>query len=182
MREFDPNLWSSRARGRRDRAVEKGYPTRGAELEYRRNLLAITDLERTIEWCNDRGVKVFFVKKQSGMYHVGMKMVTISSTLAPVNQSIILLHELGHHLIGCDEDDERFGHGYPRQNVPSAHKEFRHRLACVEEEFEAWNRGWKLAKRLGLHLQREEFDVMRLKCLKSYMKWSIEPGPRVSYE
>lgn len=179
MREFDPQLWQDRALGRRDRAHDKGYPARGVELEYHRNLLAISDMEATIQWCTARGVKVFFVKKQSGTYHVGLKMVTISSTFSPVNQSIILLHELGHHLIGHDADDERFGQGYPRQSIPSAHKEFRHRLACIEEEFEAWNRGWKLAKRLNLRLEREEFDLMRVKCLKSYMQWGVNPGPRM---
>ena len=183
MREFNTQLWQDRATGRRDRALDKCYPARGVELEYHRNLLAISDMEATIEWTRARGVKVFFVKMQCGTYHIGFKMVTISSTLSPVNQSIVLLHELGHHLVGHDADDERFGAGYPRQNIPSAHKDFRHRLACIEEEIEAWNRGWKLAKRLDLRLERKEFDEFRVKCLRSYMKWGVDPGPRpLSYE
>jgi len=178
MREFDSQLWKDRALGRRNRALDKGQPARGVELEFHRNLLAIEDMATTIDWCAKRGVKVFFVKKRSGTYHVGLKMVTIASTFSPVNQSIILLHELGHHLIGCDADDERFGPGYPRQWIPSSHKEFKHRLACLEEEFEAWNRGWKLSKRLDLHLTREELDAFRVKCLRSYVDWAVKPGPR----
>lgn len=178
MKEFDAHLWQDRALLRRDRGHDKNYPAIGVEREYHRNLLAISDMEITTAWARARGVKVFFIKTQSGTYHVGLKMVTLSNTLSYVNQSIVLLHELGHHLVGHDADNERFGQGYPRQNIPSVHKEFRHRLACVEEEFEAWNRGWKLSRRLDLRLERSEFDDYRIKCLRSYMKWGVKPGPR----
>ena len=184
MREFDPNLWESRAYGRRDRALEKGYSSSGAELELNRNLLAVEDLKKIVEWASKKCIKIFFVKKENGAYHSDLKMITIASTLSPVNQCAILLHELGHHLVDSRSGiDERFIQGYPRQMIPSAHHEFNHRLACLEEEMEAWNRGWKLAKRLKVSIKRDEFDEMRVKCLRSYIKWTVNPGPRpLSYE
>lgn len=179
MHEFNASRWQDRATSRRDRARDKCEPAYEVELNYHRNLLAISDMESTIEWARARGVKVFFVKTQGATYHVGLKMVTICSMLPPVNQSIVLLHEIGHHLIGHrGDEDDRFVAGYLQQNTPSANKNFRHRLACIEEEIEAWNRGWKLAKRLDLRLERKEFDEFRVKCLKSYMQWGINPGSR----
>jgi len=179
MREFDPALWESRAYGRRDRALDKGCSQSAAEHELKRNLAAVDDLSSIIGWASKKGIKVFFTRKESGMYQSHLKMVTISATYCPVNQCVILLHELGHHLVDSKSNvDERFKLGYPRQWIPSAHHEFPHRLACLEEEMEAWHRGWKLAKKLKLHVTREEFDEMRVKCLKSYIDWSINPGPR----
>lgn len=180
MKEFDAQLWRDRVVGRKNRAIDNCYPVKGVETEYQRNLLAIADIEATNKWARARNVKIFFTRMTSGIYHIGLKMVSISSTMAPVSQSIVLLHELGHYLVGHDEDHDRFGQGYPQQNIPSSHHNFRHRLACVEEEMEAWARGWKLAKRLQLKCTRTEYDEIRVKCLKSYMKWGINPGPRLS--
>lgn len=183
MREFDPRLWESRAYGRRDRALEKGYPASHAEIELKRNLRAVEDLAAISQWASKKGMKIFFAQRENGIYDNGLKMITISSTLSPVNQCVVLLHELGHYLVDSKSGtDERFTQGYPRQWIPSAHHEFQHRLACLEEEMEAWHRGWKLSKRLNLAVTRSEFDEMRIKCLRSYVKWSVKPGPRPDME
>ena len=88
---------------------------------------------------------------------------------------IVLLHECGHHLIGVNDDHDRFGMGYP-QSDPEITKTFHHRVSCLEEEMEAWHRGWKLAKRLNLTVDRDVFDAMRLKCIRSYIKWTVKPN------
>ena len=178
MREFDHSLWESRAYGRRDRALEKGYSACAIETELKRNLLAAKDIKQIVEWASKKKIKVFFVKQESGEWQHDTKMAIIATSLNPVNQSVILLHELGHYLVDSRScTDERFIQGYPRQMIPSVHHEFNHRLACLEEEMEAWNRGWKLATRLKLNVKRSEFDEMRIKCLKSYIKWSVNPKP-----
>ena len=175
MREFDPQIWKDRAWASYTRAHVSGKPNHEIELEWALNVLAIRDLGILTSWCKDRGVKVVFVKKSNGTYHSGQKQISISSRLTPRNQVLVLLHECGHHLIGVNDDHDRFGMGYP-QSDPEVTKTFHHRVSCLEEEMEAWHRGWKLAKRLDLRVNRLEFDAMRLKCIRTYIKWTLKPG------
>lgn len=175
MREFDPQLWKDRAWGRYCRALNSGSSSKKIELEWALDVLAISDLGTIIEWCKEKKLKVLFAKKSNGTYHSQSKEIFISSRLSPRHQVIVLLHECGHHLIGVNDDHDRFGMGYP-QSDPEVTKTFHHRVSCLEEEMEAWHRGWKLAKRLSLTIDRDTFDTMRLKCIRSYIKWTIKPN------
>jgi len=115
---------------------------------------------------------VQFGKKPGGIYNAVEKSITIAGRTAPEKQLYMLLHECGHHLIGFDKCDERFGMGYPYVNDPQINATFQHRIACLEEEIEAWHRGWRLAKRLQLDLKRDQFDKVKLECLRTYIKWA----------
>ena len=61
--------------------------------------------------------------------------------------------------------------GYPKGEDPVIGKLLTHKIAILEEECEAWERGRRLAKRLKLSLVWEEFDALRIECLKSYVLW-----------
>jgi hypothetical protein len=180
MSKFDTQLWKERAWARFTRTVA---PLRSrdkkrrdaAERKWAEDVVAIGGLAKVVAWCAERCIDVDFVKKPLGTYHYGLKEISISSRLKPLNQLIILLHECGHHLVGDAEAHDRFGMGYP-QTDPEVTKTFHHRVACLEEEMEAWHRGWKLAQRLELNLDREEFDRVRLDCVRSYIQWSLKPG------
>lgn len=176
MSEFDFEVWKERAWDRYKRSLLSGRPAHEIEPEWAIDLLAIGDLEKLVAWCKDRKVKVLFAKKQNGTYYFASKEVVMSSRLSPRNQVIVLLHECGHHLIGDKEDHGRFAMGYPCASDPVISKTFHHRVSCLEEEIEAWNRGWRLAERLGLCVDRGLFDQYRLKCLRTYIKWTIKPG------
>ena len=147
-------------------------PLRGAEAQWFRDMVYIEKLETTIEWCNSKKIDVFFAKKPNGVYEPSTKVVLISGRALPEKQLHYLLHECGHHLIGLKEQHERFGMGYHTTMDPEARNNHAHRIACLEEEFEAWYRGWKLSRRLGLDVDREEFDKTRVDCLRSYIKWA----------
>ena len=175
MREFDPQLWKERAWARYSRALNSGRPDNEVGFEWAQDVIAIGALDTLIGWCKEKKLKVLFAKKQNGTYHSGKREVYISSRLSPTNQVVVLLHECGHHLIGVNDDHDRFGMGYP-QSDPEITKTFNHRVSCLEEEMEAWHRGRRLAQRLNLNVDREAFDAMRLKCLRSYIKWTLKPG------
>ncbi len=174
MREFDPNLWKEKAWARYVRAQQSGTATKKDETEWALDVLAIGDLSALVDWCRDHKLKVVFEKKSNGTYSQADKQITVSTHLMPRKQVIVLLHECGHHLISSQELNERFSLGYC-QIDPEIKKTFEHRLACLEEEIEAWHRGWKLACRLSLTIDRDSFDLYRVKCLKSYINWSINP-------
>lgn len=175
MSEFDSQLWKNRAWARYTHALCSGQPLQKIEPEWAHDILAIGDLDLLTRWCTERKVTVDFVKKQCGTYYSGTKTITISSRLSPRNQVIVLLHECGHHLIGPSGDSDRFQMGYAQVDHEIT-KTFHHRVSCLEEEMEAWHRGWRLSCRLALRVDREVFDEYRLKCLKSYIKWTIKPG------
>jgi hypothetical protein len=63
-------------------------------------------------------------------------------------------------------------------------KSFVHRVSIVDEEFEAWARGRKLARKLGVKINDDVFDELKAKFLRSYMLWAVgdpkyqENGPK----
>lgn len=174
MIEFDQKLWLKRAEERHKRSARKTKSKGKLEELHSKKLREgkyIEALTEVIGWCSLKGIDVSFGKKVGAAYNATDKTITIAGRMSPENQLIMLLHECGHHLIGFDEGDERFGKGYPLVEDPNYNTTFQHRFACFEEEIEAWNRGWRLSKRLGLEIDREDFDRVRLHCLRSYVRW-----------
>lgn len=172
--EFDAEIWKQRAWARYTRAVQSGRAQKVDETNWALEVLAISDLSQLVTWCTGHKLRVTFAKKSNGEYHSRDKQIIVSSHLVPRKQVVVLLHECGHHLIDGQDIQDRFALGYSQVD-PEIIKTFPHRLACLEEEIEAWHRGWKLAKRLSLTVDRDFFDEYRVKCLNSYIKWSINP-------
>jgi hypothetical protein len=174
MKEFSLSDWINRASRNRDSLLESGASKKTAQDAWTKEMIAVSDLEKIVNWCSEKRIKVSFLRRQNGVYYAGDNKIAISNRLSTINQVCVLLHECGHHLIGIDIEHNRFGMGYP-QTDKKITKTFQHRFSCLEEEIEAWHRGWKLANRLGLELSREDFDQFRLKCLKSYLDWTLKP-------
>jgi hypothetical protein len=172
MRHFDGKLWRDRSWARLRRATGDGRPTRSSEKKWAVDAYAIDDIERVVGWCDSRGIEVLFGRRSGGVYDEAAKKIIISAHAPPRKQLVYLLHECGHHLVSAaGVEDDRFKMGYSSA-VGAGDRTFVHKLAVLEEEFEAWHRGWRLAKRLELTLSREEFDTTRLECLKSYIRWT----------
>lgn len=172
---FDKDKLRSQAWNRFQRQIRKETirtPKRGAEAQWFRDMLYIEKVAMVVNWCSTKGITVILAKKANAVYEPDSKQITLSGRAAPEKMLHYLLHECGHHLIGMEEHHERFGEGYPRGGEPRVTNTFKHRLACLEEEAEAWHRGWKLAKRLGLEADRQEFDKTRAECLRSYVTWA----------
>ena len=178
---FDPQIWRDRAWKHLKKSHIAGKPKQKVEAEWVLDTIAISDLTKVVEWCSERGLKIDFVKKPAASYYPDSKAIQIAHRLKPIRQLIYLLHECGHHLIGSSEDHERYGMGYP-QNELSVKRTFHHRLTCLDEEFEAWHRGWKLAQRLKLNITRDKYDQLKVECLRTYVKWALRPGKIVEQE
>jgi len=174
---FDKDKLRNQAWSRFQRQVRRETiraPKRGAEAQWFRDMIYIEKVAMVVNWCSTKGITVIMAKKANAVYEPDSKQVTLSGRASPEKMLYYLLHECGHHLIGMEEHHERFGKGYPRGDVMNSTSNFEHKLACLEEEMEAWHRGWKLAKRLGLGADREEFDKIRVDCLRSYVDWASE--------
>ena len=170
MPGFDRNLWWNRAWDRHSRAISKDGADRFlATQKWARDALSINDLERVVAWCESKGVSVAFSTKEAAAFDSNTNTITVSGRLSPERQLHVLLHECGHVLVG---DNPRFSAGYPTLPEKGEKLSFSNRLACLEEEIEAWNRGWKLGKRLRLRLDPVAFERTRTECLKTYVKWA----------
>lgn len=182
--EFDEVVWRARAWERLKRAVRA---KRRESIAYKRwldDVKYIEALRVVVEWCRARTLTVTFCKKAGGMYYTADKEIKISGRASPARQLHLLLHECGHCLIGSKEKDERFGMGYGRHDDPKVNRTAHHRLDILEEEFEAWHRGWKLALRLGAltEADKEAYDKTRTRLLYTYVQWTSKQPGFESYE
>lgn len=177
MQFFNLQVWRDLAWNRFQRGVRQGTknaPRRGLEEQWFRDAIYIDKLSKLIDWCKSRKIEVVFGKRQNGVYYPDSKEIVITSRASPEKQLYYVLHECGHHLIGIKEHHGRFNMGYPQQDNKEIRRTFHHRVSCLEEELEAWHRGFKLAQRLKLDIDKEEFDNLRLECIRSYLKWALE--------
>ena len=80
-----------------------------------------------------------------------------------------LLHECGHALIR--RDWTKFESEYPAHATAELDrrkmKSDKYKVSLVEEEVEAWKRGRRLAKRLGIYVDDYKFNKLKTKCLMS---------------
>lgn len=176
MQSFDAQLWKDRAWERYARAVHRGAKKRSQEPRWARDVIAIGCIGKVVEWCSSKKITVLFARKYGANYDPAEKKIVVSHRAGPDRQLAYLLHECGHHLIGTKVQHDRFAAGYPMVDDPSVSRTLLHRVAVLEEELEAWHRGWKLAERLELPLSKSTYDTVRLECVKSYVGWTLRGG------
>lgn len=175
MSSFDKELWRRRARARYERVLSRNAERVKSLVELGLENEAIDSLQVIIDWCHSRGIDVIFTKHMNGAYYEHLKKIRINSNTRPENQLFILLHECGHVLIGKKEKHERFGMGHSQANNPDVNCTFHHRCDILEEEFEAWHRGFKLGRRLKVRVNKKKFDAFRIGNLKTYIDWTMRP-------
>lgn len=175
MAAFDIELWRARAWSRYQNAIDASVGKSKATVRWDRDQSHISALATLVGWCAERGIEVKFCRRSGGIYYTNDKRIKINGRLLPERQVFFLLHECGHHLIGDKEKHERFGMGYSQED-PNVKRTFHHRCDIVDEEFEAWHRGFRLAKRLKLKINKERFDRTRAKMLQTYFKWAVKAG------
>ena len=184
MSEFDPQTWVNRTWERHFKKVA-GKSAEKRLVEAKKltvDLDSINGIEAVVEWCTFRRVKVAFTTKSEGVYDSGLGEIHINSRQSIENQLYTLLHECGHLLIDdrSQTTEFRFRKGYYVLD-DVVRKSFVHRISIVDEEFEAWARGRKLARKLGVKINDDVFDTLKAKFLKSYMLWAIgDPSYQIS--
>jgi hypothetical protein len=170
--DFALEVWKSKAADRAARAPRALKAKAARRLK--RDTRFINGLSVIIEWCQKQGYAVTFGKTPNGgILDTANKSIQINCHLTPENQVYNLAHECGHILIGTREKDQRFGMGYTADE-PNEKKTLVHRIDVVDEEFEAWERGRKLAGRLGVRIDKKSFHRARAQYIKTYMKWALQ--------
>jgi hypothetical protein len=169
---FSLDVWRLRAAERLRRATRTRKKL--AERRFRRDTRFISGLTIIVEWCQKQGYSVTFGKTERGsVLDTEKKSILINCHFTPESQVYNLAHECGHILIGERPKDERFGMGYNADD-PNEKRTLVHRIDVVDEEFEAWERGRKLAGRLGIRIDKKVFHHIRARYIKTYMKWCLK--------
>lgn len=176
MSEFDPQTWVNRAWERHHKRVA-GKSAEKRLVEAKKltvDLDSISGIEAVVAWCAFRRIRVVFTTKSGGIYDPGLGEIHINSRQSIENQLYTLLHECGHLLIDdrSQTTEFRFRKGYYVLDEV-VRKSFVHRVSIVDEEFEAWARGRKLARKLGVKINDDVFDELKAKFLRSYMLWAV---------
>jgi len=187
MAEFDPRKREDKAWSKYARVAKKLSPERKSiqAKKLSDEIAAVNGIKLLIDWCESKKINVEFTNRKCGGGYVGAeKTIYVNSTQTAEKQLFVLIHECGHLLIdnNAETTELRFRHGYLTPD-PNMRRKFIHRCTVVEEEFEAWHRGRKLASKLGIEINDERFSATKAYMLKSYMKWAIgdpnfqEDGP-----
>ncbi len=176
MSEFNSQLWVNRAWARHHKRVEGKSPEkRLAEAKkLTTDLDSIEGIEAVVAWCAFRRINVEFTSKPGGLYNGVDRVIHVNSNQTVEKQLYVLLHECGHLLIDdrSQTTEFRFRKGYYVLDE-MVRKSFVHRVSIVDEEFEAWARGRKLARKLGVKINDDVFDELKAKFLRSYMLWAV---------
>jgi hypothetical protein len=94
-------------------------------------------------------------------------------------KTYLMLHELGHHEIRKDWDkfkEKLPAAAYAEQvHLKTRDKRYKRRdtyiVASLEEEFMAWDEGFKLGEELGIRINMDKWIDFKSKCLKGYINY-----------
>ena len=98
------------------------------------------------------------------------KTIYIDSRQHAENRFYTLLHEAGHLLIS--QTASQFQKDHPMYAMSCDVRKYKskaYQVSLVAEEIEAWKRGRRLAKRLGLEVNDNKLDKIMTDCVMSYI-------------
>jgi hypothetical protein len=94
-------------------------------------------------------------------------------------QTYIFLHELGHHQLR--KNWLRFHRELPTMAIAEEHlyytkdrrlvRRMDYMVSHLEEEYKAWEEGFKLGERLGIRINEKKWTALKCKCLMSYIRY-----------
>lgn len=135
-------------------AIKEGYE----DISFDHNDISYIDIPY-IDWGVDVSTTPKIIKIQ-GSHPIEIKLY-------------LLLHELGHHQLRKNWD--RFKKilpiiAYAEENRGKYKRRVTYAVSCMEEEFKAWEEGYKLGEKLGVKINLQKWNAYKSKCLISYMR------------
>jgi len=108
-------------------------------------------------WINKKGHEL--VSGLTDQYTPDLMRITYNKRLKLENQIYSILHECGHLIIqnsACY--DQRYKIQKDALFDGRKKRSLRWRINSLKEEFDAWDRGKQLAKKLGIKIDPDEYD------------------------
>ena len=124
-------------------------------------------------WLIDKGYSVCLETDAQDAVYFSCNQIVLNSRNHIEKRLYILLHECGHILINNNPTDRVLSLSMETEAVMGGRRVSRkRRVAKIAEELEAWKRGEKLARRLGVEISEEKFDKIRADAIISYVEWA----------
>jgi hypothetical protein len=123
-------------------------------------------------WLYDKGYQVLLETDAQDCVYFNCKQIHINSRNHIEKRLYILLHECGHVLIDSGKVDRVYSLSRETEAIVGERVSKKRRVAVLSEEIEAWKRGERLAKRLGIKINEEKFDKIRTESIISYVEWA----------
>lgn len=142
-------------------------------------------LDRLTKWAEREGYEVIFDHDDVSEIEWGIDTLNFPNIIKiektqPIELKVyLLLHELGHHILRKDwgKFEEEFPIIAHAEHVHFYHKDMKYKrrviynVSCVEEEFRAWDEGYKLGKKLDIRINYIKWCEFKSKCLLEYMRY-----------
>jgi Zn-dependent peptidase ImmA (M78 family) len=135
-------------------------------------------LNTLILWAEERGYFINFEPKGDNCICLLTKIVEINSKASIKKQFFCLLHECGHILVfengsfwQYQEKTEPL-HNQNANNQELNKNRKTYKVYTVIEEIEAWERAFKLAKRLNIPIEYDDWEKEMLNAIEKYIKWA----------
>lgn len=119
-------------------------------------------MRRLLEWCRKRGIEVINGPYASYNWDGKRKWIQLPPA-RPETRLFLLLHECGHHLLR--KSGEERGVDWAARNLET-------KIAYVNNEIAAWQRGLRLAHRLGIRINKKRWSCVRKRNLATYLRWA----------
>ena len=127
--------------------------------------------KRLLEWIKKKGYSL--EEADECLYDPSKKIIYINKRLRSRNKLYSTLHECGHFLV--QQNTSSYEKRYKSQVEGLFDKRrcrsLRWRIEFLKEEYDAWDRGYRLAKRLKIPISTERYYDYASKCLATYCRW-----------
>jgi len=110
------------------------------------------------------------------------KIIEIEGKYPTEIQVYLLLHELGHHQLRKDWSKyektlpivAKAEHEKYYNNELKYKRRIGYSVESLEEEFKAWDEGYKLANKLGIKINLKKWNLIKVKCMLLYIRYHIK--------
>lgn len=124
-------------------------------------------INKIIDWIEDKGYTLRF-SNQDGVDYEN-KVITLLKNQK--NLIFSALHECGHVIYIGKKDSKDFkilDKGYYSAKFTKTNV---YKYKKLQDEMNAWEEGYKLAKQLRIRINKEEYDLYAAKNFNSYVKY-----------
>ena len=143
-----------------------------SDLKIHNNTYFESCIEIVESWLASKDYELLYeTGAQDGIYY-SIRQIILNSRNHAEKRLYVLLHECGHLLINSTKRDRVFALSRSTEAVMGNKTTRKRRVAVLSEEIEAWKRGERLAKRLGIDINEEKFDKIRADAIISYVEWA----------
>ena len=130
--------------------------------------------KRLLEWIIKKGYSL--EEGTADLYDPNSKTIFVNKRLKSGNKLYSTLHECGHLLVqqNVNSYEKRYKSQVEGLFDKRKCRSVRWRIDFLKEEYDAWDRGYKLAKRLKIPINRERYYDYASKCLATYCRWVVD--------